>query len=81
MFRAHFRSSLVSKGQLHIIAVDSRRCQEAPGSYEMKLGNCGDNGTGTKSGGTGTHMQLRCNGALVPVPNQSGTRTQVPLEN
>ena len=59
MFRAHFRSSLVSKGQLHIIVVNSRRHWEAPGSYEVKLGNCGDIGTGTKSGGIGTHMQFK----------------------
>ena len=83
MFRAHFRSGLVSRGQLQIIAVNSRHCREAPGSYEVKLGNCGDIGTGTKSGGTGTHMQLRSNGVLVSVPNQSGTgtSTQVLLEN
>ena len=56
MFCAHFRSGLVSRGQLQIIVVDSRRCQEASGNYEVKLGNCGDIGTGTKSGGTGTHM-------------------------
>ena len=54
--RAHFRIGLVSRGQLQIIAVDSRRCREAPGSYEVKLDNCGDIGTSTKSGGTGTHM-------------------------
>ena len=49
MFRAHFRSGLVSRGQLQIIIVDSRHCREAPGNYEVKLGNCGDIGTGTKS--------------------------------
>ena len=81
MFRAHFRSGLVSKGQLQIIVVDSRRYREAPSSYVVKLGNCGDIGTGTKSGGTDTHMQLRSSGVLVPVPNQSGTGTQVLLEN
>ena len=69
MFRAHFRSGLVSRRQLQIIIVNSRRCQEAPSSYEVELGNCGDIGTGTKSGGTGTHMQLRSSGVLVPVPN------------
>ena len=74
MFRAHFRSGLVSRGQLQIITVNSRRCREAPGNYEVKLGNCGDIGTGT-------HMQLRSTGVLVPVPNQSGTGTQVLLEN
>ena len=57
MFRAHFRSGLVSRGQLQIIVVDSRRCREVPGSYEVKWGNCGDIGIGTKSTGTGTHMQ------------------------
>ena len=75
MFHVHFRSGLVSRGQLQIIIVDSRRCREAPGSYEVKLGNCGDTSTGTKSGGTGTHLQLRSSGVLVPVPNQSGTYT------
>ena len=56
MFHAHFRGGLVSRGQLQIIVVDSRRCREALGSYEVKLGNCGDIGTDTKSGGTGTHI-------------------------
>ena len=51
-----FSSSLVSKGQLQIIAINSRRCQEASGSYVVKLGNCGDIGTGTKSGCIGIHM-------------------------
>ena len=55
-FHAHFCTGLVSKGQLQIIAVDSRSCREAPNSYEVKLGNCGDTDTSTKSGGTGTHM-------------------------
>ena len=73
--RAHFCIGLVSRGQLQIIVVNSRRCREAPGSYEVKLGNCGDIGTGTKSGGTGTHMQLRSSEVLVPVPNQCGTGT------
>ena len=68
MFRAHFRCGLVSRGQLQIIAVNSRRCQEASDNYEVKLGNCGDIGTGT-------HIQLRYSGVLVPVPNQSGTGT------
>ena len=83
MFHAHFRSSLVSRGQLQIIVVDSRHYREASGNYEVKLGNCGDIGIGigTKSGGTGTHMQLRSSGVLVLVPNQSGTGTQVLLEN
>ena len=81
MFRAHFHSGLVPKGQLQIIAVNSRHCREAPSSHEVKLGNCGDIGTGTKSSGTGTHMQLRCSGVLVPVPYQSGTSTQVLLED
>ena len=81
VFHAHFRSGLVSRRQLQIIAVKSRRCREAPGSYEAKLGNCGDIGTGTKSGGTGTHMQLRCSEVLVPVQNQSGTSTQVLLKD
>ena len=76
-----FCNGLVSREQLQIIAIDSRRCREAPGSYEVKLGNCGDIGTSTKSGGTGTHMQLRSSGVLVLVPNQSGTGTQVLLEN
>ena len=62
MFRAHFCSRLVSKGQLQIITVDSRRCREALGSYEVKLGNCGDIGTGT-------YMQLSYRGVLIPVPN------------
>ena len=81
MFCVHFRSGLVSRGQLQIIVVDSRCFREAPGSYEVKLGNCGDIGTDTKSTGIGTHMQLSYNGVLVPVPNQSGTGTQVLLEN
>ena len=81
MFHAHFRRGLVSRGQLQIIVVDSRRFREAPSSYKMKLGNCGGIGIGTESGGTDTHMQLRCSGVLVPVPNQSGTSTQVLLEN
>ena len=80
MFRAHFCSGLVPKGQLHIITVDSRHCREAPGSHGVKLGNCGDIGTGTKSGGTDTHMQLRCSGVL-SVPYHSGTGTQVLLED
>ena len=50
MFRAHFRSGLVSKGQLHIIVIASRHCQEALGNYEVKWGNCGDIGSDT-------HMQ------------------------
>ena len=62
MFRAHFRRGLVSRGQLQLIVVDSRCCREAPGSYGVKLGNCGDIGTSTKSGGTGTHIQLRSSG-------------------
>ena len=81
MFYAHFRSSLVSKGQLQIIVVDSKRCREALGNYEVKLGNCGDISTGTKSIGTGTHMQLSYSGVLVLGPNKSGTGTQVLLEN
>ena len=81
MFCAHFRSGLVSRGPLQIIAVDYRPCQEAQSSYKVKLGNCGDIGTGTKSGGIGTHMQLRSSGVLVLVPNPSGTDTQVLLEN
>ena len=81
MFRAHFRSGLVFIGQLQIITVDSRRCQEAPGNYEVKMGNCGDIGIGTKSIGTGTHMQLSYSGVLVLVPNKSGSGTQVLLEN
>ena len=81
MFRAHFCSSLVSRGQFQIIAVDSRCYREASASYEVKLGNCGDIGTSTKLGGTGTHMQLRSSGILVPVPNQSCIDTQVLLEN
>ena len=81
MFHAHFHSGLVSKGQLQIIIVDSRHCREAPSNYEVKLGNCGDIDTGTKSGGTCTHMQLRSSGVLVPVPKKSGTCTQVLLEN
>ena len=80
MFRAHFRSGLVSRGQLHIIIVDSKGCQEAPGSYEVKLGNCGHIGTGTKSSGISTHIQLICSGVLVPVPNQSGAGTEVLLK-
>ena len=68
MFRAHFRSGFVSRGQLQIIVVYSRCCREASSSYEVKLDSCGDIGTDTKSGGTGTHMQLRCNGVLVLVP-------------
>ena len=80
MFRGHFHSGLVSRGQLQIITVDSKGCQEAPGSYEVKLGNCGHIGTGTKSSCTSTHMQLICSGVLVPVPNQSGTGTQVLLK-
>ena len=75
MFRAHFHRGLVSRGQLQIIAVNSKRCREALGNYEVKLGNCGDSGTGTKSTGTGTHMQLRYSAILVPVPNRSGTGT------
>ena len=75
MFHAHFRSGLVSRGQLKIIVVDSRHYREAPSSYEVKLGNYGDIGTSTKSGGTGTHMQLRTSGVWVPVPNQYGTGT------
>ena len=59
MFRAHFCSGLVSRGELQIIVVDSRRCREAPGNYEVKLGNCGDISTCTNSGGTGTHMQFK----------------------
>ena len=47
----------------------------------MKFGNCGDSGIGTKSTGTDTHMQLRYNAVLVPVPNHSGTDTQVLFEN
>ena len=81
MFRAHFRSGLVSRGQLQIIAFDSRRCREAPSSDEVKLGDCGDIGTGTKSGGTSTHMQLRSSEVLVLLPHQSGTDTQELLEN
>ena len=81
MFRAHFCSGLVSRRQLQIITVDSRRYRKAPSSDEVKLGDCGDIGTGTKSGGTGTHMQLKSSGVLVPVPHQSGTGTQVLLEN
>ena len=46
-----------------------------PGSYEVKLGNCGDIGTGTKSGGTCTRMQLRSSGVLVPLPNQGAIGT------
>ena len=56
MFRAHFRSGLGSGGQLQIIVVDSKRCLEVPGSYEVKLGNYLDIGTGTNLGGTGTHI-------------------------
>ena len=69
MYRENFFSGLVSRGQLQIIAVDLRHCQEALGSYVVKLGNCGDIGTYTKSSGTGTHMQLRSSGVLVPVLN------------
>ena len=64
MFCEHFCSGLVSKGQLQIIAFDSRHCREASGSYEVKLGNCGDIGTGTKSVGTGTHMQFKIQWSL-----------------
>ena len=64
MFCAHFRSGLVSRGQLQIIAVDSRRCREAPGSCEVKLDNCGDIGIGTNSGGTDTHMQSKIQWSL-----------------
>ena len=74
MFCAHFCSGLVSRGQLQIITVDSRCFREAPGNNEVKLGNYGDIGTGT-------HMQLRYNGVLVPVPSQSGIGTEVLLEN
>ena len=81
MFCAHFRRGLVSRGQLQIIVVDSRCCQEAQDSYEVKLGNCGDIGTGTKSTGIDTHMRLSYSGVLVSVPNQSGTDTQALLEN
>ena len=81
MFHVHFRSGLVSRGQLQIIIVDTRHCREAPDSYEVQLGNFGDTSTGTKSGGTSTHLQLRSSGVLVTVPNQSGTYTQVLLEN
>ena len=56
MFRAHFHNGLVSRGQLQIIAIDSRRCREASSLYEVKLRNFGDIGTGTKLGGIGTHM-------------------------
>ena len=56
MFCEHFRGGLVSRGQLQIIAVNSRRCREASSIYEVKLGNCGNIGTGTNSTGTGTHM-------------------------
>ena len=73
MFYAHFHSGVVPIGQLQIIAIDSRRCREALGSHEVKLGNSGDIGTGTKSGGIGTHIHLRCSGVLVPVPYQGGT--------
>ena len=64
MFHAHFRSDLVSRRQLKIIVVDSRCYREAPGSYEVKLGICGDSGIGTKSGGTGTHMQFKIQWSL-----------------
>ena len=64
MFRAHFHSGLVSRGQLHIIAIDARRYQEALGSYEVKLGNCGDISIGTKSGGAGAHMQFKIQWSL-----------------
>ena len=77
MFCAHFRSGLVPKGQLQITVVDSRLYREAVDSHEVKLDNCGDIGIDTKSKGTGTHMQLRCSGVLVPVPYQSGIGTQV----
>ena len=70
MFNAHFCSGLVSREQLQFIAIDYRCCREAPGSYGVKLGNCGDIGTETKSGGTCTHIQLRSSGVLVPIPNQ-----------
>ena len=69
MFRAHCCRGLVSRGQLQIIVVDSNCCQEAPSSYEVKLGNCGHIGTGTKSTGIGTHIQLRYSGVFVLVPN------------
>ena len=39
-----------------IIVVDSRRCREALGNSEVKLGNGGDLGTGTTPTGTGTHI-------------------------
>ena len=64
MFCEHFRSGLVSRGQLQIIVVDSRRCRKAPGSDEVKLGNCGDIGTGTNSGGSGTHIQFKIQWSL-----------------
>ena len=76
---AHFCSSLVSRGQLRIISVTSRCRQETPDIYEVKLGNCGDIGTGTKSSGTGTHIQMRCSGVLVPIPSQSGTGTHIQM--
>ena len=81
MFRAHFRSGFVSRGQLQIIAVDSRLCWEAPGNYEMKLGNYGDIGTGTNSGGIGTHMQFKIQWSLGTGTKQCGTGTQVQFEN
>ena len=64
MFRAHFRSGLVSRGKLQIIDVDSKHCREAPGSYEVNLGNCGDIGIDTKLGGTNTHMQFKIQWSL-----------------
>ena len=64
MFHANFHSGLVSRGQLQIIVVDSRHCREAPGSYEVNLGNCGDIGTGTNSSGIGTHMQFKIQWSL-----------------
>ena len=80
MFRAHFRSGLVSRGQLQIIAVDSRRCREAPGSCEVKLGNCGDIGISLPIQVVLVPTcSLRSSGVLVPVPNQCGTGTQVQL--
>ena len=75
MSRAGFR------GHLQIIVVDSRRCREAPDSFEVKSGQQWRHWYRYQINWYRYPQAVRYSGVVVPVANQTDTSTQVLLEN
>ena len=56
MSRVHFCSGLVPEDNFRSLSSIPGAVGRTPGSYEVKWGNCGDIGTGTKSSGINNHI-------------------------